>query len=501
MKAKPLKFYTAIGLHKKQVVLNYSGQPITETLTNGFFTVDSKWNVTYWNREAEKLLGVSSADIIGKNLWEQFAGLLPVEFYDVYYKAFLQDIPVHFEEYWGEMGAWFDVITYYCDDTLSVSFKSCNHPHPEYPDNPVKRLKILTELYRYVTEITNDCLWEWNLLSGELFWIDGGHKRVLGYNIENALIPQSFWESCLHPEEKKQVLRKLKLATTGKADNLWEDKFRFRKADGNYVWVADRGHIIRNEENIAVRMIGATQDITKLVEMENKVALERSSRQKEITSAILGAQEQERQHIGEELHDNLNQVLAVVKMNIQQTINGADQTGRYLDKALDLVQKVMTEIRNISKKLIIPPLTIIGLEDNISNLLLDIKALHSTKFDFNVKDIDMIKMDSKLQTTLFRIVQEQVNNIIHHAKATHAGIYLTGLDKGIEILFTDNGKGCNTAATGKGVGIRNITSRVELYNGQITIVSKPGQGYKLRIFIPTGKESPYSKRSAGYGKK
>ena len=91
------------------------------------------------------------------------------------------------------MGAWFDVITYHCDDTLSVSFKSSNHPgHPLLPKNPEQQLKILNELYRFVTEVTNDCLWEWDLQTKEMFWIDGGHKRVFGYQIENALIPKVF---------------------------------------------------------------------------------------------------------------------------------------------------------------------------------------------------------------------------------------------------------------------------------------------------------------------
>ena len=94
--------------------------------------MDQQWTVKYWNKAAERLLGVAAEDIVGKNLWEEFAGIIPLDFYTVYHKAFLQDIPVHFEEYWGEMGAWFDVITYHCDDTLSVSFKSSNHPDPEF---------------------------------------------------------------------------------------------------------------------------------------------------------------------------------------------------------------------------------------------------------------------------------------------------------------------------------------------------------------------------------
>jgi PAS domain-containing protein len=108
--------------------INTPGKALNEIIENGFFTVDRKWTVTYWNKSAEKLLGVGAKDIVGKNLWDRFAGIIPLDFYIVYHKAFLQEIPNHFEEYWPEIGAWFDVITYYNNNTLSVSFKSSKQP-------------------------------------------------------------------------------------------------------------------------------------------------------------------------------------------------------------------------------------------------------------------------------------------------------------------------------------------------------------------------------------
>ncbi len=222
---------------------SYQGKPITEILTNGFFTVDKKWTVKYWNKAAEKILGVLSENIVGKILWKKFAGIIPIEFYKVYHKAFLQNIPVHFEEYWGETGTWFDVITYHCDNTLSVSFKTSNQP-----ENQEQQLKVLAELYRYVTEVTNDCLWEWDLQAKEMFWIDGGHKRVFGYQVENAIIPQAFWESRIHPDDMERILTRLNLIISGGTITVWEDEYRFQKADCDYAYVHDRGHIIYDEK-------------------------------------------------------------------------------------------------------------------------------------------------------------------------------------------------------------------------------------------------------------
>jgi len=170
----------SIGAKQNKNGIGYSGMRIAEIIANGFFKVDRKWTVKYWNKAAEKILGVASKDIVGKNIWDVFAESISREFYTAYHNAFLPDIPAHFEEYWPQMGSWFDVITYHYDDILSVSFKSHSQSsHSKHPEHPEQQLKMLNELYRFVTEVTNDCLWEWDLQNKELFWIDGGHKECL----------------------------------------------------------------------------------------------------------------------------------------------------------------------------------------------------------------------------------------------------------------------------------------------------------------------------------
>src|SRR5580658_9815551 len=101
----------------------YSGRPITESVLNGLFTLDGQWKVRYWNKAAEKLLGVPARDILGKDLRKEFAEIMPKGFSKFYRKAFLQDIPVHFEKYWREKKTWFDTIAFHCEDILYVSFK------------------------------------------------------------------------------------------------------------------------------------------------------------------------------------------------------------------------------------------------------------------------------------------------------------------------------------------------------------------------------------------
>lgn len=475
-----LLFQKKTGMTEKAKHNKFTVAPVTE-ITAGLFTVDKKWTVTGWNEAAEKLLDVRSKDIIGKNLWAKFAGAIPLKFYKVYHKAFLQDTPIHFQEYWAEMGTWFDVIAWQSDNKLSVSFQKCEPPGPESRE---QQLKTLNNLYRFITEVTNDCLWEWDLQKKEIFWIDGGHKRAFGYPIENAVISQKFWESCLHPDDKLRVLETLNKILTGRKTTAWETEYRFRKSDNEYAYVHDCGQVIYNKENTATRIVGATQDISEKILLERKLEEERRTRQIEITSAVLTAQENERAEIGKELHDNLNQVLAVAKMYLQMARRDDKNSKAYLEKTSGFIVDVIKEIRRISKHLIVPKTDIIGLFDNIKNLIFDLHEINPIKIKFTEDGIREDEIDEKLQLTIYRIIQEQVNNILKHSEATNANIKLGKEKKDIVLTIADNGKGDTSNNVKKGVGIINIKSRAALCNGKVTVETAPGKGYELKVVMP-----------------
>ena len=109
--------------------------------------------------------------------------------------------------------------------------------------------------------------------------------------------------------------------------------------------------------------------------------------------------------------------------------------------------------------------------------------VHPLKIEFNENNIDENYLDEKLQLTIFRIVQEQINNILKHAKATIATINLSIKDNEVRLLISDNGKGNDFLKEIDGVGIKNIKSRADLYNGSVTIVSYPGKGYELKVTL------------------
>ena len=456
--------------------------PVKELFMNGFFSIDRNWTVMQWNRAAEKIMDMPAEAIIGKNIWEVFADKLPVEFYAEYHQAFLNDIPRHFHEYWGELGKWFEVVTTHDFDRLYVSFKCSGTP--VYMGDTERGVRIMNDLYRYMAQITNECLWDWDLKEKNIFWIDGGHRRVFQYPIENASIAQSFWESCIHPNDRESVMKKFRHDISIREQNYWEAAYRFKRSDGTFAYVQDKGRIIFDREGKAVRIIGATLDITEVVTLQKKLQEQHIQKQLELTEAVLTAHENEREIIGKELHDNLGQLLLVAKLYVQMSDSAEGAHEFYLGKSISLLNEVIEEVRRISRILVVPASNILSLFENIKVLIKDLERVQPIRIRFLTDGVKPADIPPKLQLAIYRIIQEQINNIIKYAETAHATIAFRRSGKQLILDISDTGKGCDLNLAAKGVGLINICSRVELLKGLVKLKSAPGKGFSIHIALP-----------------
>ena len=94
------------------------------------------------------------------------------------------------------------------------------------------------------------------------------------------------------------------------------------------------------------------------------------------------------------------------------------------------------------------------------------------------------KIESRKELMIYRVVQEQLNNILKHSKAENATIYLTKKGNNLLLTISDDGIGFDVHQRPKGIGVQNIKSRVEFYSGALDIISRPGEGCKFKIIIP-----------------
>jgi signal transduction histidine kinase len=147
------------------------------------------------------------------------------------------------------------------------------------------------------------------------------------------------------------------------------------------------------------------------------------------------------------------------------------------------------EIRKLSKSLVSPLQRLLTLETAISSLCECLMLAHDFLITVEVKGFESADLDDKFKLNIFRIVQEQLNNIIKHANPKNITIQLLLADNGIRIEITDDGQGFDTSQQRKGIGLSNIQSRTELYKGVMEIISSPGEGCRLIIDFPRN-ESP-----------
>jgi two-component system sensor histidine kinase UhpB len=321
--------------------------------------------------------------------------------------------------------------------------------------------------------------WELNFSSNTVRLSDEA-CRIYGIQLNQNIQSFESWLAFVHPEDADVVLKKIK--ECGRSLPEFSINHRIINKSGLSRYIYSEGKLEFDSDNKSAGLYGIACDITETILLENKLVQERRTKQSEITAAVLTAQESERANIGNELHENLNQILGVTKLYVE--LAKTDQVNRamLLEKSAVFIVTVMTEIRKISKTLGAPGKQM-SLYESIKNLLDDLLIVHPIKIKFHNIKLDEATLDEKLQLTIFRIVQEQVNNILKHAKATSATITLNKEDNEVILLISDNGEGTDILKKINGVGIRNIKSRADLHNGIVTIVSKPGKGYELKVAL------------------
>lgn len=224
-------------------------------------------------------------------------------------------------------------------------------------------------------------------------------------------------------------------------------------------------------------------DVTERIRLEKELALQQKLKQQQITEVVLGAQERERFELGQELHDNINQILATSKLYLDVAIEEKEPRMELLTKSRRNIAMAIEEIRKLSKDLIAPSLNDLGLTQSIRELIRSIQSVGKMKIRLNISGLDEAQLLPEQKINIYRIIQEQLNNILKHAQAGEVVIELNKVNEQVRLRLADDGKGFDPRMRRKGVGISNIISRAELYNGKVEIESAPGKGCQLMVVL------------------
>lgn len=229
-------------------------------------------------------------------------------------------------------------------------------------------------------------------------------------------------------------------------------------------------------------------DITGKKLLERRIEEERLQKQMEIADAMVTAAENERREIGQELHDNVNQLLTAASMFTGRAKKSVAEPQRKLVEEADkLVTAAIGEIRALSRFLIPPFLNEMGFLGSLNQLLHSVSVASGLVIRKDII-VDEEGMSTKLMLAIYRIVQEQLTNILKHAAAGTVGIQLIQEDNKILLIIRDDGVGFDNTLQATGIGFVNMRTRASLFKGIVTLTSSLGNGCELRVtFLTDGR--------------
>lgn len=256
--------------------------------------------------------------------------------------------------------------------------------------------------------------------------------------------------------------------------NIHPNKFYLHKTSDNTPFFIEfkTSTIVLNDKDLQVLHIN---NITDRIIFEQK-----------ISQAILKTQETERHEIGSELHDNVCQLLATSQLNMSMFEDQLSENASiYYTQGKNLINKALEEIRILSHQLAPSIFDDSTLSESIETLIESMNVNKSLEIDLHIPDELMnVHLGIERHLHVFRILQEQLRNIIKHAQAKKVVIHF-GVEKDkVTIKIEDDGIGFNPSSVKTGIGFSNMKRRVEIISGKLIIEAAPNKGCSIQIEIP-----------------
>jgi PAS domain S-box-containing protein len=336
--------------------------------------------------------------------------------------------------------------------------------------------------FQLIFNSTADVLYDNDLVTGNVI-ISDAYEKEYGYKITGNMTLVADWFTHIHPDDKEAVFHDYRKILMSE-EKVWKYSYRFLRADGSVVNVISNTVIIRHADGKAYRVIGSMQDVSKQTLLEEKLEQEIKLKEKQIAQATTDAKDAERSDIGKELHDNVNQLLGASRMYIDMAKRGGIDSKMYLSRSSEYTLTAIEEIRKLTHGLATDIIKNLGLCEAIDNIARDTMEVNPVKISCALENFTESNLNEKFKLNVYRIVQEQLNNILKHAKATEVHIRLSQNKKTILLSMSDNGVGFDPGKKQKGIGVANIKSRASAYNGTAEFISKPGEGCVLIITLP-----------------
>jgi signal transduction histidine kinase len=337
-------------------------------------------------------------------------------------------------------------------------------------------------------------LWDWDLRSGsyefsercfELWRCDPG----------GVADPFATWKSLIHPEDRDRVLS----AFQGhlREGTPFDVEYRLLTSSGPGCWLQMQGQAVRDEAGQPVRIAGSLLDVTRRREAEealhllNSVLEERVRDRTRAMAQIMCAREEEQRRIALDLHDGIGQSITSLRLGLRAvedvaTLEGAKAAARELRCIATLV---MEDVRRLARGLRPGVLDDLGIVPALERMASECARTYRLEVSVDAPIDARTRLPNPVETALFRIAQEALNNVIKHARARSVRIALEREPGLVRMAVSDDGCGFDLRqprgdTADEGFGLQGMKERTVQLNGSVTISSQPGLGTTVKVVIP-----------------
>ena len=335
-----------------------------------------------------------------------------------------------------------------------------------------------------------------DLQTRSVVYVNGRVAAILGYSPDEIVALGGDVSSLWHPDDQEtsaELARHLGEAADGE---IVEAEYRLKHADGGWRWLWERASVLtRDDHGRPVLTVGTAQDVTERREMEAAlVKSEETLRHqhhelRELTARLMRASEEERARLALELHDDLNQRLAALGLDLGRAqrefaSESPEFAGRF-DALQEQVGRLSDDVRNLAYRLHPSVLDYLGLEAALESECTQFSDREGIPAEFSADNVPS-EIPHDVALCLYRIAQESLRNIARHAESEHAGVTLAGHAGGIRLRVVDSGQGfsSNPATRSPGLGIIGMQERARMINGELKVESVAGRGTVVEVWVP-----------------
>jgi PAS domain S-box-containing protein len=442
------------------------------------------------NPAFEKMTGLRSEQVLGCTVLELMQGDRCSWIQSCFS---LSGEPTHFEYYASELGKYYEVSAYYpCPGQITCIFRDITERK-----KAEEALKQSEEKFRKIYESSIVGIFQ-SVPNGRFIDVNPAFAAMLGYDSPEDLL------SCIsdigtqyyrYPEDRTRYRRMIE--QNGYVENI---EYQVKAKDGSIVTVNNSSRAHTGPDGEIVRYEGIVVDITERKKAEealrkseialaqrNELAEARARQLQNLTVELIEAEERERRQFAQFLHDDLQQMIASAKMQVQAVADGLPPNP-LLSSATQLLEESIAKSRSLSHELSPAVLHQCGLVAALRWLTGQMNEQFGMKVELETHT-DLLLESSPFTIFLFRAVQELLFNIVKHAGVKSGSVLLESADRSLQIKVDDQGQGfdpeiMDNPSAKVGFGLMTIRERARYMGGQLLVRSAPGKGSCFTLTVP-----------------